>query len=75
MSELGYELGRRTGKEYDVDAFIFRNGNKLSFRRKNEEVDILSIVRQMGGGGHPGACGVVIDDCESDIFGLVEMTF
>ena len=75
VSELGYELGRRPGEEYDVDAFIFRSGNKLSFRRKNEEVDILRIVRQMGGGGHPGACGVVIDDCESDIFGLVEMTF
>ena len=75
VSELGYELGRRPGEEYDVDAFIFRNGNKLSFRRKNGDVDILNIVRQMGGGGHPGACGVVIDDCKSDIFGLIEMTF
>lgn len=47
-------------KNYDVDLHIVDYGSGLSFRTSRKDINIGHIVKEFGGGGHPGAGGVKI---------------
>ncbi len=46
--------------KYDVDLYVVDYGSGLSFRTSRPDINVGELVRQFGGGGHPGAGGVKI---------------
>ena len=47
--------------ELDFIAMINADGG-ISFRTQKDGIDLSDIAQELGGGGHPKASGVLIDD-------------
>lgn len=66
LSELGNELSK---KYPELDFIAIVNSGSISYRTNKENVDVGSIAKKLGGGGHRKAAGSPIStDIQNEYF-------